>query len=76
MKIVPYNSKKHDSIFADENKQIGYVRGDIDGVLGLGIVVADIANVSDHAGIRCGQLICIDGQDAVGSSFACGQGGL
>lgn len=31
MKIVPYKSKKHDSVFADENKQIGYVRGDIDG---------------------------------------------
>lgn len=30
MKMVPYNSKKHDAIFADENKLIGYVRGDID----------------------------------------------
>ena len=30
MKIVPYNSKKHDAIFADKNKLIGYVRGDID----------------------------------------------
>lgn len=30
MKMVPYNSKKHDVIFADENKHIGYVRGDID----------------------------------------------
>ena len=30
MKMVPYNGKKHDAIFADENKLIGYVRGDID----------------------------------------------
>ena len=30
MKMVPYNGKKHDVIFADENKLIGYVRGDID----------------------------------------------
>lgn len=30
MKMVPYNSKKYDAIFADENKLIGYVRGDID----------------------------------------------
>lgn len=30
MKMIPYNSKKHDTIFADENKLIGYVRGDID----------------------------------------------
>lgn len=30
MKIVPYNGKKHDAIFADENNLIGYVRGDID----------------------------------------------
>lgn len=30
MKMVPYNGKKHDAIFADENKLSGYVRGDID----------------------------------------------
>lgn len=30
MKMVPYNSKKHEAVFADKNKEIGYVRGDID----------------------------------------------
>ncbi len=30
MKIIPYVSEKHDNYFADESKQGGYVRGDID----------------------------------------------
>lgn len=30
MKIIPFNSKKHDAAFADIDKLIGYVRGDID----------------------------------------------
>ena len=49
------------------------IRGDVDGVLGLGIVVADVADVSDHTGGGAGQLILIDCQDTAGHRFAGGQ---
>ena len=48
------------------DQRIGDVSGNIDGILRLRVVIADIAKVGEHTGCSCRQLIGIDRQDAFG----------
>ena len=60
-------------IFRILHQSVGDVSGDVDRVLGLRIVVADIADVGNHAGAGGGQLVLADRQDTGRSCFAGGQ---
>ena len=58
------------------HQRVGDIRRDVDRVPGLGIIVADIADIRDHAGRGSRQLVLADRQDAAGYRFTGGQSGL